>query len=315
MSILTIFLDLSISLPWLGKTWRSHLCADLAEAARTVSYVESVSNKADTFHKYISFSDEIFIKKAYELCIRRILKKLRITDVSLAIDGKKDLYYGKHSGLNTRNIKAERGAVAAWEYLVISIVHPVHLPLMAVRYPQGADLASACIELLEYARRLPLRIKKIFFDRGFYNGRLLDYLTSKRNKRPLPYLLLVPQNNKIKRFIEQTSGRIGVFKHTLRYTREKSTWKSETTIVVCKNAGINSDGKPYDMVFATNMKPSFSMVKQYKHRWNIETGFRVMEEGKIKTKSNNPIIRLFYFLLRALFCGLWLLQKIISTYL
>jgi hypothetical protein len=36
-----------------------------------------------------------------------------------------------------------------------------------------------------------------------------------------------------------------------------------------------------------------------------------MEEGKIKTKTNNPIVRFFYFLLRALLTLLWVLNSVI----
>lgn len=313
MSFITTFLDISVSLPWLGKTWISTFCADLAEAARITSYVETIGNKADTLHKYASFSEEKLLKKAYESNIRNLLKKLRIKKVELAIDGKKDLYFGRNGGLNTRNIKGERGAEEVWEYIVLSIVYPVHIPLMAVRYYQGADLAKLCIELLEYAKNLPITIKKCLFDRGFYNAHLIDYLESKKHGDSIPYIIFVPQNKKIKNYIENTKGKIGVFKHQFKYSRDKSKWKPTTTIVVCKEAGVNKDGEPYDMVFATNLKPNFSLVRQYKRRWNIETGFRVMEEGKIKTKSNNPLIRLFYFLLRALFSAIWLLEKVIRA--
>jgi prephenate dehydrogenase len=66
MSFTTKFLDISISLPLLGKTWLKNLCADITEAARTVSYVETISNRADCLHKYIKNSDEFNIKKAFE---------------------------------------------------------------------------------------------------------------------------------------------------------------------------------------------------------------------------------------------------------
>jgi hypothetical protein len=314
MSILTKFLNKSISLPFLGNTWISAFCADLAEAARTESYIETLGNKADTLHKYISLSDERSLKRAYEYQIRSVIKHLNLKDVELAIDTKKDLFYGKHAGLHARNIKCEHGAEQAWEYVVVSIVRPLRLPLMAVPYYQGADLASLSIELLEYARSLPINITKVLFDRGFHNAHLIDYLESAKTKKPLPYLILVRRDEAIKKYIEQTTAKIGVFQHQFSYSKYKSKWSPKTTIVVCKEAGTNKKGEPYDMVFATNLKPSFNLVKEYKNRWNIETGFRVMEEGKIMTKSNNTLIRLFYFVLRALFTAIWLLQKTFIQY-
>lgn len=290
------------------------MCADLAEAARTNSYVETLGNKADTVHKYTSFSDEASIKRAYELNIRSMLKILRINKVELAIDGKKDLYYGKEAGLNVRNIKHEHGAEQAWEYIVVSIVYPCKLPLMAIPYSQGMDLANICIKLLEYCKSLPIKITKILFDRGFYISHLIDYLESHNGKNPLPYLILVRRDTAIKRYIDETKGSLGIFRHQFKYKRKKSSWKPHTTIVVCKNAGKRKDESWYDLIFATNLNPSRRLIKEYKRRWNIETGFRIMEEAKIKTKSNNPVIRLFYFLLRALFIVIWLVDSVLRVH-
>ncbi len=314
MSFLTSFLDKSISLPQLGNQWRSGLCADICEAARTVSYVETVGNKADTLHAYVSRCDERSVKRAYEIQIRKLISRLGLRNVELAIDGKQDLYYGEHGSLNVRQIPHEDGADEAWEYIVLSTVWPVRIPLMAVPYWQGADKAQLCIELLEFARTLTFVIKNIFFDRGFYNANLIDYLESAQNKRPLPYVIFVPQQDPIKKYIEQTKGNLGVYKHTFFYSKEKSTYKPHTTIVVCKNVGKDKDGNPYDWVFATNTKPSRTLVTDYRKRWSIETGFRIMEEGKIKTKSNNPLVRFFYFMLRALLTALWTLQSAVREH-
>lgn len=309
MSLLTLFLDKSLAFSRLSNAWQSMLCADICESARTVSYVETVGNKADTLHKYVAHSDERSLKRAYEIGIRKILSRFSFRRVELAIDGKQDLYYGEHGSLNVRQIPNEHGAEEAWEYIVLSMVWPVRIPLMAVPYWQGADKAELCIELLEYARTLPFVIKNIFFDRGFYNANLIDYLESATTKCPLPYTIFVPQQDPIKRYIEQTKGNLGVYKHEFAYAKEKSTWKPHTTIVVCKNVSKDKNGEPIHWAFATNTKPSRQLVREYRKRWNIETGFRIMEEGKIKTKSNNPLIRFFYFLLRALLTALWTLQS------
>jgi hypothetical protein len=311
MSLLTTFLDKSISLSHLGNAWTSGLCADIFEAARTISYVETISDKADTLHKYISFADERALKRGYELQIRCLLKRLNLQKVELAIDGKKDLYYGKQGSINVRGIKAEHGANEAWEYLVISVIHPVKLPLMAIPFPMGSDTAESCIELLEYARSLPIQITKVLFDRQFYIGHLIGYLESRNEKRPIPYLIFVPKNEVVGRFIEFTKGNFTAYRHEMAYKKEKSSWIAKTTIAICKNAGVNEKGEPYHWAFATNLKPDYTLIRQYKQRWNIETGFRIMEEGKIKSKSNNPFVRFFYFLLRALLSALWLLSTVL----
>ena len=288
-------------------------CADVFEASRTVSYVETLGSKADTLHRHAQRSDERAMKRAYERELRCILKRLGIRRVEIAIDTKKDAYFGKEL-FHTRRTKFERGTDSVWEFVQVSVVWPVRIPLMAVPYPQGADLSVLSIELLEFARSLPLTIDCVLFDRGFYSAHLVDYLESRREKRALPFLLFVPKNEAVKDYIRKTRGRIGTFAHQFHYKRKISSWKPTTSIVVCKEVGVNRHGKPYDMAFATNLKPSFALVRRYKRRWNIETGFRIMEEGKIKTKSNHPLTRLFYFLLRALLTLIWVVNNITKTH-
>ena len=297
----------------MGNTWTAGLCADIFESSRTISYIETIGNKADTFHNYIKWSEKRILKQAYELQVREFLKKLNIKKVEIAIDGKQDLYYGESGSLNVRQIRPENGAEEAWEFIVISVVFPIRIPIMAVPYRQGDDLDKICIELLEYARLLPITITKVFFDRGFYHAHLIDYLESRKSKRPLPYLILVPKNDAVEEYISKTKGSLGIFKHKMNYSMKKSTYKPITTIVVCKEAGKNKQGEPYDVVFATNLKPSWNLVFEYKKRWNIETGFRIMEEGKIKTKSNNLLVRFFYFLLRCLLTLVWAFNNITRT--
>jgi hypothetical protein len=311
--MLTSFIYKSISL-FLGNKWTSSLCADILEASRTISYVETIGNKADTLHKHISWVEPPYLKRSYEFCIREFLKKLPIKRVELAIDGKKDLYYGEEGKLNVRQVKHEHGADEAWEYIVLSIVYPIRIPLMAVPYRQGDDLDKICIELLEYAKSLPLIITKVLFDRGFYHGHLIDYLESTKGKEAIPYLIFVPKTDAVKDYIKLTKGSLGIFTHEMSYKKEKSSWKIKTKIVICKRVGENRKGEPYDWAFATNLKPGRQLVATYRKRWNIETGFRIMEEGKIKTKSNNPLIRFFYFLLRCLLTLVWALNNIIRTY-
>ena len=298
------FVNKSISVLHLGERWVSGLCGVLYEGARSLSYLEGLSKKADALHKYVKLSDESSLKRSFELVVKDGLRKLRLKDVELAVDVTKDLYYGNEA-FYTRTVKEERGANLAWEFVVISVVKPVKLPLMAVPYRMGNDLAAIVIDLLKYVQTLGLKIKVVYFDRGFYNWHLIDYLESSK----LPYLIFVPKNGRIKGFIEQTKGKLGCYTHRGEYSKDKTVWKSKTKILICKDAWMSPDGQLHDMCFATNLKPRHSLAMQYKRRWNIETSFRIMKEARIKTKSNHPLIRLFYFMLRALFTLIWTVRQ------
>ena len=279
----------------------------LVEAARTISYVETVSNKADTIHRHVKNSDEKSLKKAFEFNTRKAIQRMGIKNATFAVDTTKELYYGKNGKLNTRRKKYEKGTDQVFEYLVLSIVSPKPLPLMAIPYRQGEDLSSLCKEILEFARSLKINIQCILFDRGFYIGELIDYLSS----RKLNYLIFVPQNSVMKRFISETNL-LKSFEHEIKWNKNFSWWKTKTQIVVVKSQYFNKKKKKFEdcyWCFATNLKQSFSLIKKYKQRWQIETDFRVHDEARIKSKSNNHLIRYFYFLSSLLLMANWQVNR------
>jgi hypothetical protein len=57
------------------------------------------------------------------------------------------------------------------------------------------------------------------------------------------------------------------------------------------------NGKTFDWAFATNQDDIDLdyIIPTYKGRWRIETGFRVQDEARIKSKSKDMKIRFFYF--------------------
>jgi len=285
------------------------IISEIIEAARTISYVETVGNKADTLHRHIKNTDERMLKKAFEFNTRKAIARMGLGNVTLAIDSTKELYYGKNGKLNVRQIKYEKGTDEAFSYIVLSVVEPRPLPLMALPYKQGEDKTTLVKELLEYARSLSITIKTVLFDRGFYIGDLISYLSSEKIK----YLIFVPQNEAMKKFIEQTD-KIASFDHIIKYKKHMSSWGANTRIVVIKsqffNRKINHIEDCY-WCFATNLRQSLYLISRYKQRWQIETDFRVHDEARIKSKSNEPIIRYFYFLTSLILVGNWEVNRVL----
>lgn len=283
-------------------------CLLLVEAGTVLSYVETVNgSKADSLHRYVKQLYEEDIRKAFELVVQDILKKFRVRRCVIAIDTTKELYWGKRGSLNVRGIKFERGAEEAFEWLVVSMVKPVPMTLMALPYRQGDDLATLTIDLLRYVKKLKLHVDVALFDRAFYIGHLIDFLEAEK----LNYLILVPENERMKFYAEHTET-IRAFKHVMNYDKNKSTWKPSTRIVVIKN--VQKGESVFDMFFATSLAASTGLLRIYPKRWQIETNFRVMDEAKIKSKSNEHIIRYFYFVVQLLLHLAWNVHKRIVHY-
>lgn len=275
----------------------------IIEAGRTNSYVETYSNKADTLHRYVKENSERDLKKAFEFNTRKAIWRMGLGKVVLAFDTTEELYFGKNGGLNVRQIKAENGADEAFSYLVLNVIKPKPLPLMAIPYKQGNDLTAIVKELLEYARSLRIIIECVLFDRGFYIGDLISYLSSVNMK----YLIFVPENKAMKKYIKNTDY-LKSFHHLIGYNKYKSTWKSQTKIVIIRDYYFNDKIKrwrKFYWCFATNLQSSVKLIKIYKQRWQIETDFRVHDEARIKSKSNIPIVRYFYFLTSLILMANW----------
>jgi len=302
MSILKTFIDKTINSFGKLKVKVRDIVSSIVEAARTISYVETVSNKADTLHRYIKQNSENNIKKSFEFNTRKAIGRMGLGKTTLAIDTTSEIYYGKNGKMNVRQKRFEKGASEAFDYVVLSIVKPKPLPLMALPYRQGDDITTLVKELLDYAKSLSMIIQCVLFDRGFYIGELIDYLSSEK----IRYLIFVPQNKAMKKYISQTKT-IASFNHEIKYNKRKSWWKTQTRIVIIKD----SRAEDYFWCFATNLRQSLYLISKYKQRWQIETDFRVHDEARIKTKSNEPIIRYFYFLTSLVLLANWEVNRLL----
>ena len=309
-NIIRDFSNKCLSLSYLGDNWNNNLVQSIIEAGRTISYVETLNpSKADKFHLSIKGSDKRWFMREFEKVVRFAIAKLKLKRVKIAFDTTEDLTWMK----DCHNLRpsAYDKHLPAWQYLSVSIVEPYFIPLMSIPYTMLNDLDNLVIDLLNYIKTLPLIVDLILFDRGFYHAHLIDYLDGKNRGWSWPYLMLVPERNVQKDYIQQTRDTNHMFasyKHTFSYTKDKSGWQPSTKIMV------RIVDEKTAWCYATNQRPSLNLCLEYSKRWNIETGFRVHDEARIKSKSRNLLIRFFYHLLGMLLIILWRLHNLVSHY-
>ena len=260
------------------------------------SYVETVSNQADSLHRRIKLSYEEDTKEAYKLAVRKLLKYKRFGAVALAVDITKEKFYGEKRDFHIYHCDEGCESKAEFHYMVISVVGAEkNLPLMALPVPLGCYREELVEELLLFVKEL-LRIKLVLFDRGFVSKRLIHIL----QRLNISYLIFAKKYKELECMLEsvEESAIIG---HEMKYSKDKSTFKVETYIVMVK------DGK-YDWAFYTNLwlDDAKHYIRMYKKRWQIETNFRVEDESRIKSKSVNYLVRYFYFMLSLLLHAIWL---------
>lgn len=305
MSILTKFIDKCLSLSRFGESWYARVIQSIIEAGRTISYVETYNpSQADSLHLAIKQSDNKTFMHEFESNARFALVKLNIKRVKLAFDTTEDVTWTKYN-YNLRPSFYDK-PLDSWQFLNVSIVDPYFIPLMSIPYRQIDDLDLLVINLLQYVRTLPITVDLLLFDRGFYHAHLIDYLENKNGKKPWPYLILVPEREPQQDYIQQTRDAKKLFAyytHTFDYKKDKSKWHPSTTVMV----RIVDDKTAW--CYATNQKPSLNLCTEYSKRWNIETGFRIHDEAKIKSKSVHLKIRFFYHLMGMLLILLWRLKN------
>lgn len=269
------------------------------------TYIETLSNKADSFHRRVENSYEESIIDSFIKLISKLVKHTRLTKVKLAVDITDEDFYGKTSNLWIHGWTGEKGVKGKFKYLVLSRVDEFKIPIMALPFHAGMNVSKAINFLLEFARKLFKSISVVLFDRGFYSGETLSLL----EKLKINYLMFIPKKGAVKRYLKETqSFSSREVQHEMKWNADKSWSKVKIKLIIIKDF-IDKNNKIYDWCFATNI--SFANANEfiflYKKRWQIETNFRVMDEARIKSKSVNYLVRYFYFMFSLLLHLLWLI--------
>ncbi len=299
----------------------------LLEAANSINYLESYSKTADLLHLKLKQIDDIKIVEdiANEILYKRVSKILRRRDIKkvwLLFDETHNSVYSKE--LAKKNFvsgyKKDKGATGSILFLTaslnielnntaINLVFATHL----CRF-NCFDKKKFIIDTILKAKELIKKEFVVLADKGFESYEII-YALQQCNVK---YIIPKRKNKSIKALIETS---IGMHK-LLGYVKQgfQKKYFTEYVAVVKSNRGQNDFKKKknktnYDdyYVYSTNIFNLNVLNKYYRKRWNIETTFReIKDTAWLKTKSKNPIIRMFYFALNVIiyntltiikFCG------------
>lgn len=286
-----------------------HYNRDLLKAAMANTYVETVGTKADSLHmaiKKVPVSDLYweFLRSVQILSTRF---KLNEKDVVLAFDYTDEDFYGEVEGFWIHGWTGKDAVTGKFKFLTCALVSsdiPERIPLISMPIRLGHNMAKEVNLCLSLIKPLVKSIKLTLYDRGFYSKDLMLTLTHAK----YPYLIFVPKNKKVKKELEEM---VDKEKKTIHYefklNKDKTTKRGNTTLAFLKRIYDKKSDKYYDWAFATNQEKIDleHIIQTYKGRWRIETGFRVQDEARIKSKSKNMKIRYFYFVFEQVLQLLW----------
>ena len=145
-----------------------------------------------------------------------------------------------------------------------------------------------------------IRIEILLLDGGFYSAELIRYL----NSSGIRFIIHAPQLRK------QCDGKEIDRIYTTKGHRRRKDQQASFRIV-----SIYGRGKKGVIlyIFATNADtPPLRVLKFFKKRWGIETGYRMIRKFLARTTTKIWRIRLMYFYLAVLLYNLWVLLNMVS---
>ena len=234
---------------------------------------------------------------------------------SVAIDLTQDPYYGLRDKAPDSYIvggKTKKSTNYFYTYLTMSVVDQGrHITIFSIPWRKGMEAINAiqmCIELIDH---MGLKIRSLCLDRGFYAGEIFRYLQAER----IPHIVPVPKRGKgLKALLNGSKS------NTFGYTLNKNT--NQPVDLVITDCLVYLKGKSKEkgkkakhgiehhafVVFGMSTSPRY-IRKLYRHRFAIESTYRIRNTTLPKTTSKDPKIRYFYSLISFLIQNWWVSIK------
>jgi hypothetical protein len=282
----------------------------LVESAAYNSYIENVSNKADTIHLKVKESLISMMEHAYLNYISRISKNINLSEkeVVLAFDYTEEDFYGDVQGFDIHGWTGKDAISGHFKFLTCSIISddiPEKIPLVSVPIRLGHYKSSVILHCLSLIKKYVGKINLIIFDRGFYDKDLMFELS----KMDYPYLIFVPKYKDKKEILYpmKENEQIAIY-NEFKVNKNQSRYPGENILIFLKQIYDPRSENKYDWIFATNLEEILleNLVITYKKRWRIETQFRVQDESKIRSRSKDMKIRYFLFLFEQMIQTIWM---------
>src|SRR3954466_466514 len=176
---------------------------------------------------------------------------------------------------------------------------------------KGESLKDVVQRLLRQAARVGIRPRLLLLDRGFYSVAVVRYLQAAR----MPFLMPVVCHG---RSPQQRGGPSGsyVFRTWKKggwssYTLADATKRTATVSIGVKCRNYRGERKRHGrqaLIYAYwGYRPSTpdSVFTTYRLRFGIETSYRQMHEGRIRTTTRRPVLRLLYVGIALVLRNLW----------
>ena len=276
---------------------------------------------ADTVFNYIYKNEIDDILSFFRKVNSEILALTGIPDelVDVAVDFHDIGYHGDKNDKGVRGIKPKNGTSWGHSFFTIDMLWEVLKLTLDIVNITGLnkDYAILLEGVVNRLKAMGIKIGTAFLDREFFNIPSILTLSS----MGVDFIMAAKSNKRIKRMLEEHKRKNGVTPVIFNY-QFKDKRSPEFYLVAIPN----QDYDPKDEkkkaefhLFATSI--NFGSVEEfvkrvpeeYRRRWNIETGYRVKNNFKIRTCSKKGVARVLFFVVQSIMHNFLNVQKSILS--
>ena len=286
-------------------------------AASSADSIENAANKLDksytgkTVRNYLvnnfqSFKElEAQINQGLTSKLPRQIKKKKH---KIAIDINLIPYYGTPNQSEQEYIyrsQAKSGTCSFYAYASLYIIAKnKRLTLGLIGIKKSYTNVAIITYLLDKIDSLKLKFKRLYLDRGFYSSSVTKWLMA------LDIPLIMPAiKNAITGGINQYLKGKKSYKTTHTMNKDKDNEVTFPLWIICKylKGKRNKYGIEYLAFVAYKVNVSLNYIAEdYRHRFGIETSYRLKNLCRIRTTTKNPILRLLYVGISFLIVNIWI---------
>ncbi|MDA0673688.1 MAG: transposase [Cyanobacteria bacterium] len=226
----------------------------------------------------------------------------------LAIDLHLIPYYGVPSQSEQPYLyhaKAKAGTTTFFAYGTIYVIRCHQRVTLAIHgIPPGETLVATLTILLAALSPLRVKIERLYLDRGFYSIPVMRWLQALR----VPFILPAIIRGKRGGTRALCQGRCS---YLSPYTLHSADYGSLTVqiAVVCRyhQGKRRRHGVHYLLFVVYRVRVALHQLpRHYRHRFGIETSYRLKNQCRIRTTTKRPQVRFFFVALAFLLVNLWI---------
>ncbi len=205
-------------------------------------------------------------------------------------------FYGDKNTPGIRGIKPKNGSSWGKSFCTLDIIGTSHLTLDVIDINSLNKNYSLFIEsLFERLKTIGVKTGTAYLDKEFCNRSVI----SKLDELKVNFVIAAKSNPVINRELKNHQKEWGNTSTIFEYQFKQGG--PSFNIVA-----IYDDKRERYILFATNKEAESTekfektIPEEYRKRWNIETGYRVKNDFKIRTCTKSPVARVLFFVIQCI---------------